>query len=305
MFYFNPSSFLQLLISKSQTYFILSSAAPCTQVLSKSDDDYTPTHLWQLDSAHHGHSSNSHTLYAFLHDVTLAPGPFNATRNASLQFGGTSSSYVDIPNNGELNATSAFSWIMLIRPTTVAAGGEKIILEYWDGTGGVRLKQKDRELTAEVTDTDDNVHTVSTSDNVLTAGQWKFITLTFIGFDKKKMKIYYADYNEQDVDKSVEIGVPDRTVARGTSDVRLGMSVDPSLSPFSGNVGCLRYYEAMIEKFNQDYYTLSCDPESTMFLLDSLSGEFTLFVLRHKTCKNCIISTEKFKVHAHMSLGYT
>jgi hypothetical protein len=43
--------------------------------MSKADHDWTPTMMWKLDSAHHGVSNNTHTLYAYLHDATLVNGP--------------------------------------------------------------------------------------------------------------------------------------------------------------------------------------------------------------------------------------
>ncbi|KAL8620445.1 hypothetical protein ACOMHN_065674 [Nucella lapillus] len=250
------------------------------QLLSKASDNYTPTRLWQLDSGHHGQSSNTHTLYAILHQVQLQPGPFNNTYNSSLSFQGTSSSYVNIPNSaGDLNATDAFSWVLLIKPTKTTSDG--VILEYWDGTGGLRLKQEKKNLVVEALDTDNDLNKL-TKTNILQANVWKFVTVTFMGFGKKKFKLIFSDYDEQgDPSGKEEMGVNDGTVLRGTGDVRLGASVDPTLPAFSGNIGCLRYYKAYIAKF-QDGYALSCDPSSGLFshTLDNLSENTIDYVER-------------------------
>ena len=251
-----------------------------SQVLSLNTDDYTPTHLWLLDSAHHGVSSNSHTLYASLHDVSLTPGPWQPSQNGSLEFQGTPSSYVDIPNSGGLNATSVFAWVMVLKPTSVT--GEHVILEYWDGTGGVRLKQLGDELVVEAHDMGNTLHTLTTNQNVLTANTWKFVTLTFMGFNKKKLQLIYDAYDVSGKPNN-KVSMNLQAVLRGTGDVRLGASRDTSLSAFSGHVACLRYYNAYIGKY-QTGYALSCDPASGIFptaTLDSLSGKYRGF---HSNC---------------------
>ena len=250
-----------------------------SQFLSRADDDYMPTLFWLLDSAHHGVSANSHTLYAILHDVSLAPGPFQPGQNGSLEFKGTPSSFVEIPNNGDLNATSVFSWVLVLKPTSIT--GEAVILEYWDGTGGIRLKQVNDELVVEAHDTSNTLHTLTTTSSVLAANTWKFTTLTFMGFNKEKLQLIYDVYDDAGKpDKKVSMNL--QTVLRGTGDVRLGASRDTSLPAFSGNVACLRYYNAYIAKY-QSGYALSCDPTSGQFpqaTLNSLSGKRGGFFLK-------------------------
>ncbi|KAK7113046.1 hypothetical protein V1264_012405 [Littorina saxatilis] len=245
-------------------------------LLSLEEHDYTPTRVWLLDSAHHTVSPNSHSLYAVLHDVHLAPGPFNDSINGSLEFRGDPSSYVEIPNtDGDLNATSVFSWVMTIKPTAVNVDG--VILEYWDGTGGVRLMQAQNQLGAEAQDTNGKVYRIKTDKVALRKDRWTFLTLTFMGFNKMKFKLMYDDYDSETVDEKEDMDVVNNTVLRGTGDVRIGASRDPTLPAFSGKVACLRYYDKHIAKYREVHiYPLTCDPASGIFPLDSLSGESCL-----------------------------
>ena len=54
---------------------------------------------------------------------------------------GSTDCYAEIEHDEELNATTAFSWIMMIKPDSVDSGTKGVILEYSDGYGGIRLSQ--------------------------------------------------------------------------------------------------------------------------------------------------------------------
>nr|KAG5707731.1 hypothetical protein BaRGS_003306 [Batillaria attramentaria] len=244
-----------------------------------------PDYFWTLDSAHHGISDNPHRLYATLHNVNLdlVSGPAYTNGIAgSLQFSGDPSSYAEITNTGGVLASNeSFAWAMLLQADSLA--GQGVILEYWDGSGGLRIQQSGTDILVEAQDTADNTYNFTVSD-FFTDLQWKFFALTYINFpptipksvEGNKFRYFYGtfDTDKPDYDKNDDIYVTEGTVLRGTGNVRLGASYNLSVPAFSGRMACLRYHSLYIMKFDRDAsYPLTCDPGGVLQTsLETLSG---------------------------------
>ncbi|XP_025076378.1 uncharacterized protein LOC112553400 [Pomacea canaliculata] len=236
------------------------------EFLSVGTDNYIPDHLWVLDKNYHGYSSRTKTLYAILHDVSLTSGPlFNGNAAGAMYFKGASSSYAEIPySKGELDASMDFSWTMLLKPDSLSGNG--VILEYWDGVGGIRVKQVGSTVVVEAQDVNNFTYNI-TIQKVFTetngATDWIFLGVCYIYVKVKPdpgFKIYNEYYTK--TGSGYTSKVDNGTVLRGKGPVRLGGSVLSTQPPFAGSISCLRFHTKFINKFAVDYAS-QCDPKGT------------------------------------------
>nr|KAG5707730.1 hypothetical protein BaRGS_003305 [Batillaria attramentaria] len=250
-------------------------------------DVYMPDFFWNLDPAHHGVSPNPHSLYATLHNVELnmTTGPqYKKGMASALRFSGSSSSFAEIANNGQLlDATERFTWAMVLKADSELAEG--VILEYWDGTGGIRIKQSQMNIEIIAQDTSGNTYSVI-GKGAFKGLKWKFVALSYINVDPtqpkpmsgKTLRLFMSNHNQAEPSMAKEVSVPEGTVLRGTGDVRLGASSDSGLPAFSGQMSCLRYHTLFVMKFSRDAdYPLSCDPQGVLqSSLETLSARGAL-----------------------------
>ncbi|PVD20712.1 hypothetical protein C0Q70_18871 [Pomacea canaliculata] len=182
-----------------------------------------------------------------------------------MYFKGASSSYAEIPySKGELDASMDFSWTMLLKPDSLSGNG--VILEYWDGVGGIRVKQVGSTVVVEAQDVNNFTYNI-TIQKVFTetngATDWIFLGVCYIYVKVKPdpgFKIYNEYYTK--TGSGYTSKVDNGTVLRGKGPVRLGGSVLSTQPPFAGSISCLRFHTKFINKFAVDYAS-QCDPKGT------------------------------------------
>ncbi|XP_076461953.1 uncharacterized protein LOC143294364 isoform X2 [Babylonia areolata] len=264
------------------TVLVITLLAPGTSavidVLSREDHDFTPDVIWLFPNVTEPNSTSQ--ARAVLHDVTLTSGPVypSGASPGAVTFKGTPSSFLHIPNTGgTFNASDFFAWTLVVRPANLTRTA--VLLEYWDGTGGLRVWQNHTSVTVHAEDRTGLTHTLQASGLFHDPSSWVTLVVTFVsvkvGKKDPELKLYHAPYDMSRFTYRTS-PVPAGTELRGDGDVRVGASVMSNLTAFQGDVTCLAFHSAYVGGLPEAVeYGLTCDPQGLLSeAMPAIAGQF-------------------------------
>ncbi|XP_048250810.1 uncharacterized protein LOC125378869 [Haliotis rufescens] len=171
-----------------------------------------------------------------LHNIALA---IDEQGIEAIDFHGTPTSFVKIPNNGDWNGDNAFTWCFLLYTDVEQTA---IIMEYEGVTGaadGVRLTLQGTNITGQVFDKNGSVFGSHTHDG-LKLSSWNYVLFSYNNIwghiDVQINDIMQGDFRSS---PGVE--------ANALGDIKIGGSVDGT-GPFKGKIACIQFYEVAFLK---------------------------------------------------------
>lgn len=253
-----------LILSFLFSGFVLAPRPPNEYNESK-EDVASPDAFWPVTQSAHGSGGTASTIYAILHDAFLldeAP----VTGLKSIQFQGTSVSYVDIQHDGLLNGTRALCWLFYIKPDIAKDG---VILEYLvDNSGtGFQIWQKSTLLEVKVFDLSGSLVNVYSSD-ILEIGTWKFVGVNYnIFWGDVDIFVVTGGTLSNSVSTEKFSVTPDSMTlflnAHGTVRIGAPSIATASEDGFEGKISCLQFYTTSLLGRTQKSTLDLCDPAAT------------------------------------------
>lgn len=171
-----------------------------------------------------------------LHNIALA---IDEQGIEAIDFHGTPTSFVKIPNNGDWNGDNAFTWCFLLYTDVEQTA---TIMEYDGVTGaadGVRLTLQGTNITGQVFDKNGGVFGSHTHDG-LKLSSWNYVLFSYNNI-WGHIDVQINDIMQGDFQSSPGVE------ANAFGDITIGGSVDGT-GPFKGKIACIQFYKVAFLK---------------------------------------------------------